>query len=104
MDIDMGMGGGSSNGFVPLNDSGVHFSNETQAFNFLQEILDDSYLQVDGNRHARYFWYGIVIVVFLAAIANRLWMFLLQSRLVAVIPCAWIAFTPLRFALRSNEC
>jgi ferric-chelate reductase len=86
--MDMGMGGESSNGFVPLNDFGVDFKNETQAFTFLQEILDDSYLQVDANRYARYFWYGIVVVVFLAAITNRLWTSLLQSRLVAVVPYA----------------
>jgi ferric-chelate reductase len=63
--MDMGdsmpMGGGSSSG--PLNASGVDFSNSTQAANFLGEILDDTVFQVDGNVHARYFWYGVSAVI-----------------------------------------
>lgn len=37
---------------------------------FLDKILDDSELQVSGNAFARYFWYGIVLVIAIAAIFN----------------------------------
>ena len=37
---------------------------------FLDKILDDSDLQVSGNAFARYFWYGIVVVIAIAAIFN----------------------------------
>jgi ferric-chelate reductase len=67
--MDMPMGGGSSS-LMPLNDSGVDFSNFTQAYNFQQEILDDSILQVIANAYARYFWYGIVVVIGLGFISN----------------------------------
>jgi ferric-chelate reductase len=67
--MDMSMGGGSSS-LMPLNDSGVDFSNFTQAYNFQQEILDDTILQVIANAYARYFWYGIVVVIGLACISN----------------------------------
>jgi ferric-chelate reductase len=80
--MDMGgmdMGSGDSS-MTPLNDSGVDFSNETQAFNFLQEILDDTYLQVDGNQAARKFWYGIVVVISAATICNAIWVGILHQR------------------------
>ncbi|KAL1896562.1 ferric-chelate reductase Frp1 [Sporothrix stenoceras] len=68
MDMDgMGSGGDSS---MPLNASGVDFSNATQAFNFLQDILDDSTLQIDGNHAATHFWYGVVVAVGLTAVCN----------------------------------
>ena len=37
---------------------------------FLNKILDDSHLQVSGNAFAGYFWYGIVLVIAIAAIFN----------------------------------
>ena len=37
---------------------------------FLDKILDDNHLQVSGNAFARYFWYGIVVVIAVAAIFN----------------------------------
>jgi ferric-chelate reductase len=63
------MGGGSSS-LTPLNDTGVDFSNFTQAYNFQQEILNDSILQVIANSYARYFWYGIVVVIGIATVFN----------------------------------
>ena len=63
------MGSGSSS-LAPLNDSGVDFSNFTQAYDFQQEILDDSILQVIANSYARYFWYGIVVVIGIATVFN----------------------------------
>ena len=53
-----------------LDASGVDFSNDTQAMDFLGEILDDSDLQISGNAFARYFWYGVVVVIGIAAIFN----------------------------------
>ncbi|KAF8849426.1 ferric reductase-like protein like transmembrane component [Acephala macrosclerotiorum] len=67
--MDMSMGSGSSS-LTPLNDSGVNFSNFTQAYNFQQEILDDTILQVIVNSYARYFWYGIVVVIGIATLSN----------------------------------
>ena len=37
---------------------------------FLEQLLDDSDLQISGNALARYFWYGIVLAVAIAAIFN----------------------------------
>jgi hypothetical protein len=79
VNMDMDMSGGASS-LGSLNASGVDFSNETQAFNFLQEVLDDSALQIVGNRYARYFWYGIVVVVGVAAICQTVWKVILHTR------------------------
>jgi ferric-chelate reductase len=78
--MDMGMGGGGASSMAPLNDSGVDFSNETQAYNFLQEILDDTMLAPIGNQFARSFWYGIVVVVTIAAICHAVNVVILKSR------------------------
>ena len=67
MDSMSGMGGGGS-----LNASGVDFSNQTQAMAFLAAILDDSVFSADGNTYARSFWYGVVVVIGLAGMANAL--------------------------------
>jgi ferric-chelate reductase len=55
---------------TPLNDTGVDLSNETQAANFLLQILDDSEFQVIGNGFARYFWYAMVVFMAIAATFN----------------------------------
>ena len=70
MDMSMPDMGGDSSSI--LNDTGVDFSNDTQAMDFLGQILDDSDLQVSGNAFARYFWYGIVVVISIAAVSNVL--------------------------------
>jgi len=77
--MDMPMGGGGTS-FMPLNDSGIDFSNETQALAFLGDILSDSYLQVVGNQYARFFWYGVVTVIGLATIFNWFTWLLLHHR------------------------
>ncbi|KAF1357137.1 ferric reductase-like protein like transmembrane component [Delphinella strobiligena] len=70
--MDMGsmssMGGDSS--MTPLSPDGVDFSNSTQANDFLGDLLDDSMLQISGNTYARYFWYGVVVVIGIAGIVN----------------------------------
>ena len=78
MDMGMGSGGGSSPTF--LNSTGVDFSNETQAFDYLQQILDDSVFQVTGNQYARYFWYGIVVVIGIAGVFNVVETVTLKNR------------------------
>ncbi|KAK4692075.1 hypothetical protein P7C71_g5059, partial [Lecanoromycetidae sp. Uapishka_2] len=82
MDMNMpGMDVGGDSSSTPLNDTGVDFSNATQAMEFLGKILDDSELQIDGNAFARYFWYGIVVVIGIAAIFNIIQRFTLQLRI-----------------------
>jgi ferric-chelate reductase len=78
MDMDTGMGSSTSSG--PLTAAGVDLKNETQAFDFMQEILDDSVLGVVGNQYARYFWYGIVVVIGIGTIFNVVERAILQTR------------------------
>jgi ferric-chelate reductase len=84
MDISTGIGGASSS-LTPLNDSGVDFSNFTQAYNFQLEILDDSILQVIANSYARYFWYGTVVLIGIATLINIGRKFHLRMRYVKYI-------------------
>jgi ferric-chelate reductase len=81
MSMDNLSSSSSSTTLVPLNDSGVDFSNFTQAFNFQQEILDDTILQIIANGYATDFWYGIVVVIGIATIFNVTWKVLLQMRI-----------------------
>ncbi|KAL9074196.1 MAG: hypothetical protein Q9161_002390 [Pseudevernia consocians] len=64
-----------------LNASGLDFSNDTQAMDFLGEILDDSDLQISGNAFARYFWYGVVVVIGITAICNFVQKTILRLRI-----------------------
>ena len=77
-----GMGG---DGSAPLNASGVDFSNETQAMQFLGAMLDDSVLQVYGNAHARDFWYGVVVFLGITGVSNAIWRVTLKMRHVSQI-------------------
>ena len=65
MDMDSGMSGGPD-----LTAAGLNMSNYTVASDFLAAVLDDSVLQQSDYAFARAFWYGIVIVIVLAGIAN----------------------------------
>lgn len=67
---------------MPLNDTGVDFSNMTQAEDFLGEILDDTEFQVIGNAYARYFWYGVVALIGICAIFNMIQKTTLRMRYV----------------------
>ncbi len=58
----------------------MYFSNETEASDFLEEILDDSDLQIQGNKFARYFWYGVVTVIGVTAIFNLIQKAILKMR------------------------
>jgi ferric-chelate reductase len=68
MSSTMQMGGAPSDS--PLNSTGFDLTNSTDAATFLGEILDDTVFQVDGNRYAKNFWYGIVVVIGLFAVGN----------------------------------
>lgn len=72
MDTSMSMPamGDQSSSSSALNTTGVDFSNDTQAMDFLGQILDDSDLQLSGNAFARYFWYGVIVFIGIAAITN----------------------------------
>ena len=73
---------GDDSSSIPLNDTGVDFSNMTQAMDFLGQILDDTDFQVIGNAFARYFWYGIVVVIGIAAGFNIIQKTTLRMRYV----------------------
>ena len=77
--MSMGDGDGMD---MPLNDTGVDFSNTTQAEDFLSEILDDTDFQVIGNAYARYFWYGVVVLIGITAILNVIQKTTLRMRCV----------------------
>ena len=73
---------GDDSSSMPLNDTGVDFSNMTQKMDFLGQILDDTDFQVIGNAFARYFWYGIVVVIGIAAGFNIIQKTTLRMRYV----------------------
>ena len=64
----------------PLSPKGIDFSNETQAAEFLEELLNDDQLKIIGNAYARYFWYCIAVVVGLALLFNIIRQATLQRR------------------------
>ncbi|KAJ5619346.1 hypothetical protein N7510_003330 [Penicillium lagena] len=76
MDMDTGMSGGPD-----LTNAGLNMSNYTVASDFLAALLDDSVLQQSDYAIARAFWYGIVVVIVLAGVANWSRWGLLKLRL-----------------------
>lgn len=59
-------------GLVLLNPDQYDMNNETQATDFLSQLLDDSVLQYNAQDFSRYFWYGIVAVIGLFSLFNIL--------------------------------
>lgn len=59
-------------GLILLNPDQYDMNNETQAINFLSQLLDDSVLQYNAQDFSRYFWYGIVAVIGLFSLFNIL--------------------------------
>jgi len=78
----MDMGSDGSSMIMPLNTTGVDFTNATQASDFLSDLLDDTELQVIGNQYAVYFWYGIVVMIALVALINAFRVVALRIRYV----------------------
>ncbi|KAE9378406.1 ferric reductase-like protein like transmembrane component [Stipitochalara longipes BDJ] len=52
----------------PLSTADLRMGNESAQMNFLMALLDDTELQVISNSYARRFWYGVVVVIGLAAL------------------------------------
>ncbi|KAK0869765.1 ferric-chelate reductase Frp1 [Friedmanniomyces endolithicus] len=71
MGTPMPMPGGS--GLMLVDPSQFDLTNDTQAADFLGQMLDDSILQFDAQTYSRYFWYGIVSVIGVAAVYNLAW-------------------------------
>lgn len=81
MDNSMDGSRASGKGMEPLSPHGVDFANSTQASDFLAELLDDTILQVIGNRYARYFWCGTATFIGIVAAANLFRRITLRNRL-----------------------
>ena len=79
--MDMGRAPGS---IGPLEPNSVDFANQTQASDFLGALLNDDELKVIGNAHARYFWYGMAVVVVIATLSNLTHRLILRARSVKV--------------------
>ena len=79
----MDMDGGDSampTGGPGLSDMGMDMSNDTVASDFLAAILDDTDLQPFDWAITGAFWYGIVVVIFLATVINFLRWATLKTR------------------------
>ena len=75
MDMPMSSNNGTSKDLSdspmePLSAVGVDLTNVTEASDYLEDLLDDSVLQFDGIKYSKFFWYGIVTVIGLAAVVN----------------------------------
>ena len=77
MGMDSMAGGQSQPGLTP---AGLDLSNDTDAMTFISEILDDSELQPIDVSITRAFWYGIVVVIVVAAIVNIFHVVRIRSR------------------------
>ncbi|TVY90800.1 Ferric/cupric reductase transmembrane component [Lachnellula willkommii] len=64
-----------------LSTVGLDMTNETVKMDFLTQLLDDTVLQVTSNHYATIFWYGIVVVIVLAAIFKFVLRMMARSRL-----------------------
>ncbi|KAK0909535.1 ferric-chelate reductase Frp1 [Friedmanniomyces endolithicus] len=71
MGTPMPMPGGS--GLILVDPTQFDLTNDTQAADFLGQMLDDSILQFDAQNYSRYFWYGIVGFIGIAAVYNLAW-------------------------------
>lgn len=71
--MDPGMSMPSGHDAVSLSPDQFDMSNETQAADFLEQLLDDSVLQLDAQDFSRYFWYGILVVIGQFALCNVFW-------------------------------
>jgi ferric-chelate reductase len=69
-----------------LSTAGMDMTNATQQMDFLMQILDDTELQVISNSYARRYWYGVVVIIALAALSNTVMRVASHSRWVLQIP------------------
>jgi ferric-chelate reductase len=59
---------------------GMNMSNETVQMDLLIDILYDTELQVTSNSYATRFWYGIIVVIGIAAAFNLFLQMISRSR------------------------
>jgi ferric-chelate reductase len=59
---------------------GMNMSNETVQMDILMDILYDTEFQVTSNSYATTFWYGIIVVIGIAAIFNVVLRMISRSR------------------------
>ena len=62
----------TSGGLTPLEPRQFDLHNETQAMDFLAQLLDDSALQYIARDFSRYFWYGIAAIIAIFSAKNLL--------------------------------
>ncbi|PYH35846.1 ferric reductase family protein [Aspergillus neoniger CBS 115656] len=66
-----GMSGGTYYGVLHASD--VDFTNITQVETFLHELKHLEYLPILGARYAEYFWYGVIVLLVVVAVINRVY-------------------------------
>ncbi|TKA78783.1 hypothetical protein B0A49_00815 [Cryomyces minteri] len=76
-----GMGIAGIDSSAPLSTDGLDMTNSTIQAAYLAAILDDTELQIVGNRFAEDFWYGIAVVIFIATLLNVIQRMVSRSRL-----------------------
>ncbi|TKA80772.1 hypothetical protein B0A49_00509 [Cryomyces minteri] len=76
-----GMGIPGINLSAPLSTDGLDMTNGTIQAAYLAAVLDDTELQIVGNRFAENFWYGIAVVIFIATLLNVIRRMVSRSRL-----------------------
>ncbi|OJZ89028.1 hypothetical protein ASPFODRAFT_68453 [Aspergillus luchuensis CBS 106.47] len=74
-----GMSGGTYYGVLHASD--VDFANITQVETFLHELKHLEYLPILGARYAEYFWYGVIVLLVVVAIINRVYSLVQRLRL-----------------------
>ena len=88
----------------PLNTTGVDFSNETQAADFLAALLDDSELSVTANTFSTYFWFGVVALVGVVAVYNVALDMQLKARYVGYISDPEVLVSYSNTPMKSPSC
>ncbi|KAI2907561.1 hypothetical protein CBS11852_560 [Aspergillus niger] len=73
-----GMSGGTYYGVLHASD--VDFANITQVETFLHELKHLEYLPILGARYAEYFWYGIIVLLVVVAVINRVYSLVRRLR------------------------
>ena len=58
---------------LTVDPSQFDLHNETQAAEFLEQMLDDSILKYDAQKYSRYFWYGVLVFIGMVAAYNAVW-------------------------------
>jgi len=88
----------------PLSDAGLNMSNVTVAYDFLQDILDYDAFEPLDQAIARAFWFGIIIVITIAALVNFTQYLTLKARFVYSFSILyWLLLTQLQTSRRGGE-